>query len=995
MYVKQRGAQKDGEPSVRLMDDVKRLVQLEQYLPAHIFGTVLPLVEEEIASSAVELNAQVDGTRQLLLQSAALRRSTVLAPLLKQLLVTRAIQLQRRRAQLVQQLQRQIRHWRSNPPGAGAIIASSGGGSYRRGGPLSGSAAAALAHAGEGALRETWATLREAFRFEEARAHLVQAPLCPSAAALRALLAEVVAGGQRGLHRRVVEQVAGTSPHQSQRPTTASPSTKAAGGSTKGNREADVSGSGGSEGPEDAIEAALQLLLRYARQAQAGVLGADRTSARGRAPQSGVSSPTPASSAPLTETTGLQPSAVHGRLQAADPIDVCDVDMYSNDLEEQAQDAEEDVFEKSQILQQQRAAAAVGEVPGSGTASPTAQTPSATGAASEQASMWLRVPGILPLGQYCAELPWVADLAAQRYTEACERKKHCSGGAGEVGYISRHLQPGEQGSGESVEGKEVRYEAGYIAPTPAALQMMPPLGYLFAPTLACGSVGSVCSGGESVVGRAMRHAAGGPADAPHAAPADFREEREGATSAQEEERSWMARVVVKCVSAAVDAAWQDVEETVVAPFCAQRRRAFSSWSLSAETTLAAVPVGASAGGGEAADEEEVITQFMEVLRVRYAVELAAQVLAARHATELLLDSEDSVIFAERRLVAVVVGGGSFSAGACSEGHDAVAAKRASPSPAPVLTCTVLSLPGVTEIFYVMAYCTGAALLSDVTAAISISGYDVGNRQGGADALQRQECLILDLDAEEDEEEDQLEERPLVEHDSRLTGDPRRIFSPSASQRAGLANEEDPVAQRQASLQAWAAFFEDEYLRGCQSTTASADVPWSAGRASMYSSWSLAPYYRLWLYLWEYVLVVAAPTSSSTDALHSSGAAERDCFIAQCSHSSQRSSKHPRGQRQPYRHGGASLAQIPVSLRTARRWMEKVIRASMMYGCTEAGLLVSCATPASLVYEPETCLQTHLSVEQTERLMKATALQARRALLQVSGAGGAAVKSPPH
>ncbi|TPP44958.1 hypothetical protein CGC20_12180 [Leishmania donovani] len=904
MYVTQQHAQEAEALNVHLLDDVNQLARLGQYLPAHIFGTVLPLVGDEIASGAAELNAQVEGTRQLLLQSAVLRRSTVLAPLLKQQLVTRAIQLQRRRAQLVQQLQRQIRHWRSAPPGVGAASVSSGGGPYRRGGPLSGSAAADPAHTGEGALRGTWATLREAFRFEEGKAHLVQAPLCPSAAALRALLAEVVAGGQSGLHRRVVEQVAGTSPHHGQSPTTASPSTGALGSSPKGDRDADMGGSGGSA--EDAIEAALQLLLRYARQTRAEETRVDRTAARGRAPRSGASLPTPASSAPLTGATAFQASEVDGRLQASDLTGVCNVDVRSDD-------AEEDVFESSPALRHQ-------------SATTSAEAP---GAAPEEASMWLRVPGILPLGQYCAELPWVADLADQRYTEARERRKHGNGGAGEVGYISRHVQPGEQGSGEGVEGREARYEAGYIAPTPAALQMMPPIGYLFAPALAGGSVGSACSSGESVVGRAMRHAAGGAAGAPGAAPADFHADREGASSAQEEERSWLARVVVKCVSAAVDAAWQNVEETVVAPFCAQRRRDFSSRVLSAKAALAAADTGASARGGEAADdEEEVITQFMEVLRVRYAVELAAQVLAARHATELLLDSEDS---------------------------------RASPSPAPVLTCTVLSLPGVKEIFYVLAYCTGAALLCDVAAAAAAFGDDVGGRRGGAGARQRQEYLMVDVDAEDNEEEDLQEERHPGKDDNRLTDGPRRVRSPSAAQRADLANEEDPVARRQASLQAWATLFEAEYLRGCHNTAAFADAPWSAGPASVYSSWSLAPYYRLWLYMWEYVLIVEAPAPSSANPLHS---------------------------------GGAGLAQLPVELRTARRWMEKVIRASVMHGCAEAGLLVSSATPASLAYEPTACLQAHLSAEQTERLMQATTVQARHALLHVSGAGGGAGTAYP-
>ncbi|KAG5478291.1 hypothetical protein CUR178_05006 [Leishmania enriettii] len=991
MYGTQGHPQENGGSDRPLMGDASELSQLGQRLPAHIVGTVLPLLSDEIASGVAELNAQVDGARQLLLQSAVLRRSTVLAPLLKQQLVTRAIQLQRRRAQLVQQLQRQTRFWRSPATGGGAtsVSASSSDGGFRRSAPLRGVAGADPGRAGGGALHETWATLQEAFCFEEGRAHLVQAPLCPPTAALRALLTEVVTGGQRGLHRRVVEQVAGTSPCHGQSPTTASPPTGAVGGSAKGDRDASVGGSGRSTGAEDSIEAALHLLLRYTRQAWSRNAAGDRSSAREKAPRS-------ASSAPFTESTAFCASGVDDRLLAADPVGVCNVDVYSDNEEEQVQDAEEDAFENRRMLQQQRTATSTGGAPGSGTDSPTAETPSAVGATPLGASMWLRVPGILTLSQYCAELPWVADLADQRYAEARERKKHGSSGAGEVGYISRHVQPEEQGSGEGAECKEARYEAGYIAPTHVALQMMPPLGYLFAPALAAGTAGSASGGGESVVGRAVRHTAGGAAGAPRAAPSDCRPDPEGASSAQEEERSWLARVVVKCVSAAVDEAWRDVEEAVVAPFCAQRRRGFSSRAPPGGTTLATAAAAASEGGEEAAEkEEEALTQFMEVLRVRYAAELAAQVLAARHATELLLESEDSVIFAEARLSSLVVGGGSFSADACSESCGGAAAKRTPPSPAPVLTCTVLSLPGVKEIFYVVAYSTGAALLCDVAAAVAASGYDAGSRLDGAVARQQRGCLPVDVDAEEEEEEEQQVEGHPARHDNRQGDGPRRVLAPSAAQRAHLADEEDPVSRRQASLEAWATRFESEHLRENHITPASAESACAADLASARSSWSLASYYRLWLYVWEYVLVVVAPPSSVAHSEPKGGAVERDRSMAQNGDGSQRFSQYLRGQQRDHRHGGTGLAQLPVAWRTARRWMEKVIRASVMHGCAEVGLLVNCATPQNLACEPLATLRTHLSAEQTQRLIKATTVQARHALLKVSGAVGGEGKAPSH
>ncbi|KAG5477811.1 hypothetical protein LSCM1_05112 [Leishmania martiniquensis] len=966
------------------MGDVEELARLGQRFPAHIVGTVLPLLSDEIASGAAELNAQVDGTRQLLLQSAVLRRSTVLAPLLKQQLVTRAIQLQRHRAQLVQQLQQQLRQRRAPSPGGGVTSTSlpSGGGAYRHGRPRSGEAPSAPGQADGGALRETWATLREAFRFEENRAHLVQAPLCPPSAALRALLDEVVTGGHRGLHRRVAEQVAGTSPCHGQSPTSAAPSTGAVGSSAKGDREANVGGSGGNTGAEDAIETALHLILRYTRQTYSRKVAVDRPTAQGKAQRS----------APFAGCAAFRSSAVDRRLLTADPIDVCNVDVYSDDEGEQAQEAEEDIFGRRQLLQEQRAAITTAEAPGSGADSLAAEVLSTAGAASQQASLWLRVPSILSLSQYCAELPWVADLAGQRYTEARERKKYGSSGAGEVGYTSRHVQPEEQGSGEGAKSKEASYEAGYIAPTPAALHTMPPLGYLFAPALATDSAGGASSGGEPLVGRAVHHTVGIAAGAPRAAPAECRTDREGTSSPQEEERSWLSRVVVKCVSTAVDEAWHDVEETVVAPFCSQRRRAFSSRAPSSEDALATAAVAASAGGGEAADEEEVLTQFMEVLRVRYAVELAAQVLAARHATELLLDSEDSVIFAEARLSSLLVGGGPFPAGVSSGGRDAAAAKQTSLTSAPVLTCTVLSLPGVKEIFYVMAYCTGAALLCDVSAALATSGNDAQSRPEGAGAQGRQGYWAVDVDVEEEEEGRQQEEGHSLEQEHRLGDGPRRLLFASAAQAADLADEEDPLYRRQASLQAWATLFESEYLRDGHSTAAAAESAWPADPASARSSWSLAPYYRLWLYVWEYVLAVAAPPPASAHS-DDGGIAELNRPVPQSGDGPPHFPPRSRGHREHHHHGGAGLAPLPIAWRTARRWMEKVIRASVMLGCAEAGLLVSCATPASFACEPATCLRTHLPAGQTQRLIKATTTQARNALLKVSGAGGGQRTAP--
>ncbi|KAG5503500.1 hypothetical protein JKF63_05639 [Porcisia hertigi] len=1005
MHMGERCTEEEREQKLHPLSNMNPLAHLGEYLPAHITDTVLPLVADEMSSGAVELSAQVDGTRQLLLQSAALRRSTVLAPLLKQQLVTRAIQLQRRRAQLVQQLQRQVRHWRSTPPGVGATSMASGGQASRRGGLRSGSATAEPAHTGQGALRATWNALQEAFRFEEDRAHLVLEPLCPSTAALRALLMEVVTGAQRGLHRRVVEQVSGARSHHGQSPTTACPSSVPVGDCTEGDRDAAQGGSGGSAGPEDAIETALQLLLRQTRQTRAAEQRVGRVSTRGRAPRSGASSPIAASSAPLTGGTASQVSTLDHHPQTVYLPGVYDVDVYSDDVEEQTQDAEEDVLANSQIFQQQpRDVTTTFEARDSRIASQTAHTssPGAAAAAGEEvlgnASMWLRVPGILTLGEYCAELPWVADLAGQRYTEARERKKHSgSGGSGEVGYISRHIQPGEQASSESVEGKEARYEAGYVAPTPTALQTMPPVGYLFSPALAGGSVGSTGSGGESVIGRALRHNAGDTTGAPRAAPADLRTDREGAASAQGEERSWLARVVVKCISDAVDAAWQSVDESVVAPFCAHRLRALSSSVHPGEGGLAAPPaVGTPQGGGEGPnndddDEEMVITQFMEILRVRYAVELAARVLAARHATELLLDSEDSVIFAETRLEAFVVGGGSFEVGerrGSREATVAAASQQASPSPAPVLTCTVLSLPGMQEIFYVVAYCTGAALLSDVALATSAAGHGVGSRQDAAGGFQRQGYLVVDVDAEEGEEGELQKEGPFLQPVNYAADSSRVTFSPFTGQRVDLANEEDPVAQQQASLQAWAALFEGEHLVSGHCTAASGVAPWSTSAASNHSSLSLAPYYRLWLYLWEYVLVVAERTSSSTYSSPSGDAAGRGGrSITRRDDGSQRSRQDPQGPRHHRNQGSFGSAQLPVAPHTARRWMEKVIHAAVMRGCAEAGLLVRCSPPAGLGYDPMSCLQMHLSPGQAERLLKATTLQARHALLQVSGGGG--------
>ncbi|KAK7195585.1 hypothetical protein NESM_000487100 [Novymonas esmeraldas] len=901
-------------------EEQQQLLQLGQTLPLHIHETVLPIVADEIASSAAELHSQVDGTRQGLLQSAALRRSTVLAPLLKQQLVARALQLQRRRAELVRQLQRQARHWRSTAP----VGASTGDASRRRGGPGPAAAGGAGADDGSesaGALRETWAMLRDAFRYEESRAHLVQAPLCPSTAALRAVLTEAVDGCEKGLHRRVARLVAGSDGGGGSSSTSAAAAVEL-GSSAKGDRDGAVGG-----GAEDAIEVALQLLLRHARYTP--------TAAKAREPRSGASSPAPAVSA----DTCSPPAGLAG---------VCDVDVYSDDVEEPAHGAEED-------RQLGRQAA---EALHSMTSSPTAPLPAPTCA-------WLRVPGILSLSQYCAEPPWVGDLAAQRYTEARERKKHSSSsssGGGEVGYMSRHVQLGEQDGGggggdassaASAERRETRYEAGYTAPTPTALAMMPPLGPMFCTAAAGATASSASSGGsgESAAGQAMRRATGPDA---RLAPGELRGDRDAVGAlAQEEERAWLARVVVQCVSAGVDAAWAEVEESVVAPFCALRRRR----------------TGAS-GGGETDgvdvdedndEEEEAMSQFMEVLRVRYAVELAAQVLAARHATELLLDSEDGVIFTHTRLVSLVVGGSGATAAAAAAAPAATTMPHAG-RPTPAITCAVLSLPGVAEVFYVAAYCTGAALLRDATAAMAAGRHHSRGSAAAATAASSSpppppppQLCVVDVDAESEDDGD----------------DVALHLSPSvdAARASELVDEQDPAAQQLAALQTWAALFEREHLAAAMDSAASTATPWTTGAAALHASWSLAPYYRLWLYLWEYVLdvVAVAPTPPASFTLRGDS-----------------SGRHQRA----HQRGAAGLAELRVASRTARRWMEKSIRASLQQGCAEAGLLISCAAPSLSTSRPAACLEAFLSAEMTSQLLRATAAQARHALLQVSGVGTA-------
>ncbi|KPI89205.1 hypothetical protein ABL78_1698 [Leptomonas seymouri] len=904
------------DDEARLPTCAEQLQDLAQSLPQHIEHTVLPRISEETASSAADLSAQVEGTRQLLLQSAVLRRSAVLAPILKQQLVRSASRLQRRRAQLVQVLQRHTRGWQ----------ASASSFSHDR-------STAVDKQSALSELRFVWHALEAEMYEEEKLAYIVQTPLCPSTATLTSFLAAAVT--QKGLHRRVLAQVEGgeVSPGVRKTAGRGRPPTPL---STSPSPPSLVEGTSESV---DAIEEALHLLLHHVGL---GIKTSDPASAaakRKTGSVSGSASPRPAS--PSAEVSSGPMRSVGGRLASVhceSRGSPCDVDGDS--------DAEDD--EEVQLLQWTAEEDAHLHDP-----LPVSSPPQQEGqeqrhslkASSSLSGPWLRVPGIVSLRQFCADLPWVVDVAEQRYAEAREGKKHS--GSGEVGYFSCHVQP-DEGGAEGAHAASRGQRPPSLPPT-----VLGPLGCVFLPALATGSDdGSDChvasatsppsspnSRVESTIARAMRYAAAAGSsvlpsnEGRHAsASAHERESARFGSGAQADERTVLARALAQFFFLAVHEAWKDVEAAALIPLYTAPAHEGSASSHRGDDDAK------DEEKRQAGDEEEAVSSFLEVMRVRYAVELAAQVVAARQAVELLLDSEDGVVFDGARLLSLSLNSAE-RAGAEQRGDGMLHGRGAASSTSSVFSCTVLTLPGLEEIFYVVAYCIGAAMLRGAAAAMSLR--DSTEATGGSRLQRGEQQLVIDVDAQEEAASGGVASSPYA---------------------LDSTNEEDGAAQQQASLHAWAAGFEEWFL--------SPPAPRSpnARGSPLSASPSLASLFRLWVYLWRFVLAVQPPNA----------AADHD--------GDQPTRQQPPGKGPRRRNNGsATPTQLLLSLRTARRWMEKVVDASLLHGLAVSGVMCSAASPVP----PHLCLTSFWSPSETERVVRLTTLQARQALQRAADADASA------
>jgi hypothetical protein len=907
-----------------------QLHELAQTLPSFIEHTVLPLLSEEVTDSAADLGAQVDGTRQLLLQAAVLRRSSILAPMLKQQLVRNAAHVQRRRAQLVQVLQRRVKEWRATHPTA----------SYKE-------PAASRTDASE--LRVLWHIVEAEMRGEERYAHLVEAPLCPPATAMNSFLTEAVT--QRGLHLRVLAQVENIS-NSSSSYTTPSHGlsqafTKKSGGPASPNQGTPTPQSSDEAGEAgDAIEEALHLLLRHARLHVGSAGAASPTGQRskkrsttqhsGGNNNSGSPSPRPASSSSPT----LVGVTAANRGIGCDGVDEVVVDSESDEDDVEALlrlTAEEDLSAPPPGLT---------EASSQPTSHPSVSSP----------ALWFVVPGIVSLRQYCADLPWVADVAEQRCAEARQRKKHSTSGGGEVGYFSRHVQSEDKDAKETTAAAATSRRQQHQQQQESSIlsfATLGPLGCFFSPALAveaaegrgagspptttAAAVALSSSEGrtETMAARAVRHTesatAAGVAGYSLSSYESVRQADLPTTEgggvpaggmAPTDDRVTLARAVVQCVSPAVDEAWKDVEGAVVVPFCSTS----TTHSAAAEASTTAALAEQKRG------LEDAVSAFVEVMKVRYAVELAAQVVAARQAMELLLDSEDGVIFDGARLLSLSLSTPDAQAGTEQrqqqrqhradtnlQGADTARGQRTTAAAfRSVLPCTVLTLPGLEEVFYVVAYCTGAAVLREVAAATHRFRKTEARRGGGH--VDSDQPPVIDVDALD--EDDGCAGAGLVAMD--------------------VINEEDTVEQRQTALQVWAVDFEQRFLAA--------------------PSAALSPLFRLWLYLWTFVLAVPPPSTTH-------GGRDED---------------HPphQGQR-ARRQGNNNNTQLLVSLRTARRWMERVVTAALHRGCAESGVIRS-ATPSA---SPQTRLPSLWSSSEAEHVVRRTTAQARQALLRAAGVDG--------
>ncbi|CCW62574.1 unnamed protein product [Phytomonas sp. EM1] len=301
----------------------------------------------------------------------------------------------------------------------------------------------------------------------------------------------------------------------------------------------------------------------------------------------------------------------------------------------------------------------------------------------------LSLPLFVSLTQYCCDAPWVGPGIP--LTDLKEKKKP----------PRRPAAPTEVGQ---VSPEYLGHEAAEEDPT---------LGFLFSPLT-----------------RGAEHGPGGPRfpDRYHTtATGDGDNDSEEPQQAGPSFQQRLTSEVVRVLTRAVDAAWACVPSTVTD---------YLTKKGLVEQLTAVTPDDAS---GDDKDVFWCVEQLMDVLRIAYAVELAARVLALRTSMQVLVESDTAALFDAVRASSFILvapcgtttpqdpsGPGStldtLQSGTLPETRFSSlaeyfegAGKKA--IGATLVPMTVLNLPGIESVFYCIAYTAGAALLCDATAAI--------------------------------------------------------------------------------------------------------------------------------------------------------------------------------------------------------------------------------------------------------------------------------------
>lgn len=414
----------------------------------------------------------------------------------------------------------------------------------------------------------------------------------------------------------------------------------------------------------------------------------------------------------------------------------------------------------------------------------------------------------------------------------------------------------------------------------------------------------------------------------------------------EDRKQRLARLVVGAVVAAVEAAWNDLDlsRLLCSPSSASSPPPLSSPPTTDRRTR---PQEAPLDAEKEEEEKEVMTEFVNVLRVRYAVEVAARVLATHNAIDLLLESEDGIVFDGTRLLYLDVTPTTtvYHSHSGDETHTAAAAtanvvdaEREVEEENRYIPLTVLNLPGVEGVFYGIAYCMGTALQKDYANAIVAAAANTGGNAAAS---------VIDVDASDDDDhedekadggvgggqtvrassplssllpsarqppstaESRIADEETVHGEATRNGDPTAASAPflppfgvSSPTTSSYEEEEGEAASKalRDRLLTWASALERSFVKPCTSPPTSSVLPYAL---------------RLWLYVWEYTLTVRRGMDAAADI--EAGADE-------ASEAMQRASTREKDTR------------IPLTTRTARRWLESLISTTLTTSANDAHLI---------------------------------------------------------